>query len=117
MVLDPVPDGHLDALMAHAYLYVLPSLADDTSDFLLRALAHGRAAVVSDLPGHLDVAGGDAFTFTGNDVDDLWRVMGWLLADPAAVDHMERRAAAAAASRYCWDRIAEAYELVFSSVL
>ncbi|MDA8232616.1 MAG: glycosyltransferase family 4 protein [Magnetospirillum sp.] len=115
--LGQVSSEHLDALMTHAYLCLLPSVVDEPPAMLPRALAHGRAVLVSDQPEHLDMVGLDAFTFTSGDVGDLKRVLVWLLNDPQVVAQMERRAAAAATSRYCWDRIAEAYELVFTSVL
>jgi glycosyltransferase involved in cell wall biosynthesis len=107
----------LDALMAHAHLVVLPSLAEEPPATLLQALAHGRAAVVSDEPGHLDVIGSDGFTFTSGDAGDLRRVLAWLVHDEEVVTRMEVRAAATAATRYCWDHIAESYEQVFASVL
>jgi len=112
-----VPPPLLDALMAHATLFLMPSLADEAPPQLLLAMAHGRAVVVSDQPEHLDVVGGDGFSFTSGDAGDLRRVLVWLLNDPPVVEQMQRRAAATVASRYCWDRIAEAYELVYSSVL
>jgi glycosyltransferase involved in cell wall biosynthesis len=107
----------LDALMGHAHLFVLPSLAEESSPTLLEALARGRAVVVSDSPEHLDVIGADGFTFTSGDVGDLRRVLSWLAADEEVVTRMEVRAATTATTRYCWDRIAEAYEQVFASVL
>lgn len=107
----------LDALLAHAHMFVLPSFAEEPPATLLKALAHGRAVVVSDEPGHLDVVGADGFTFTSGDAGDLRRVLTWLAADNEVVTRMEVRAAATAATRYCWDRIAEAYEQVFASVL
>lgn len=113
----PAGGGLLDALMAHAHLVVLPSLAEEPPPTLLQALAHGRAAVVSDEPGHLDVIGADGFTFTSGDAGDLRRVLAWLVHDEEVVTRMEVRAAVTAATRYCWDRIAERYEQVFASVL
>lgn len=107
----------LDALMGHAYLYLLPSQADEAPETLLASLAHGRAVVVSDLPEHLDVVAGDGFTFTAGDVGDLKRVLGWLLADPEVVTRMQVRATATITTRYCWDRIADAYEQVYNAIL
>lgn len=106
----------LDALIAHAHLYLLPSTAGEPAPTLLQALAYGRAVVVSDLPEHLDVIGADGFTFTSGDVGDLRRVLSWLLDDPEVVARMQVRAAATAVARYSWDRIADAYEMVYSSI-
>ncbi|MBC7954184.1 MAG: glycosyltransferase family 4 protein [Rhodospirillaceae bacterium] len=107
----------LEALMGHAYLYLLPSQADEAPETLLASLAHGRAVVVSDVPEHLDVVAGDGFTFTAGDVADLKRVLGWLLADPEVVTRMRIRASATVANRFCWDRIADAYEQVYKAIL
>lgn len=117
MMIGRVAPPLLDALIDHAHLFVLPSLSEEAPPVLLKALAHGRAVVSSDLPGQMDVVGPNAFTFTAGDAGDLHRVLRWLLADPEVVAAMERRAAAATASLYCWDRIADAYERVYESVL
>lgn len=107
----------LDALMGHAYLYLLPSQADEAPETLLASLTHGGAVVVSDVPEHLDVVGGDGFTFTAGDVGDLRRVLSWLTADAEVVARMRRRAAEYAAGRFGWDRIADAYEQVYQAIL
>lgn len=107
----------LDALMGHAYLYLLPSQADEAPETLLASLTHGRAVVASDVPEHLDVVAGDGFTFTAGDVDDLRRVLSWLTADAEVVVRMRRRAAEHGAGRFGWDRIADAYEQVYKAIL
>jgi glycosyltransferase involved in cell wall biosynthesis len=107
----------LDVLVDHAHLFLLPSLAEEAPSILVEALARGRAVVVSDQSEHLDIVGAEAFTFTSGDAGDLRRVLSWLTADSEVVARMELRAAAAAAERFSWDRIATAYEQVFASVL
>lgn len=107
----------LDALMGHAYLYLLPSQADEAPETLLASLTHGGAVVASDVPEHLDVMGGDGFTFTAGDVGDLRRVLSWLTADAEVVARMRRRVAENAAGRFGWDRIADAYEQVYKAIL
>ena len=116
------PD-HLEALLAHAYLIILPFQGrgewqgEGYGNLLLQALARGRAVIVGDQAENMDIVGADAFTFTCGDLNDLRRVLTWLVNDDVVIRQMERRAAATAASRYCWNRIADAYELVFFSVL
>lgn len=107
----------LDALIAHSYLYLLPSQADDTPPGLMTALAYGRAVVVSDLADHLDLVGADAFTFTAGEVVDLRRVLLWLLADREVVTRLRQRAADRVAARFCWDRVADAYEQIYQALL
>lgn len=116
LFLGRVDDALLDALIAHAYLYLLPSRTDEAAPTLLQALAHGGAVVVSDKPEHLDLVGADGFTFTTGDAGDMRRVLRWLLDDADVVARMRIRAAAAAATRFCWDRIADAYEQVYASI-
>ncbi|HTH17303.1 MAG TPA: glycosyltransferase family 4 protein [Magnetospirillum sp.] len=107
----------LDALMGHAYLYLLPSQADEAPETLLASLTHGRAVLASDVPEHLDVMAGDGFTFTAGDVGDLRRVLSWLSADPEVVGRMRLRASESAAGRFGWDRIADAYEQVYRAIV
>lgn len=107
----------LDALIAHAYLYVLPSQADETPPGLMTALVHGRAVVVSDLADHLDLVGADGFTFTAGEFGDLRRVLAWLLDDREVVTAIRQRAATNVAARYCWDRVADAYEHIYQALL
>jgi|AGTN01.1.fsa_nt_gi Glycosyltransferase len=107
----------LDALMGHAYLYLLPSQAEEAPETLLASLAHGRAAVVSDMAEHLEVMAGDGFAFTAGDAGDLKRVLAWLQADPEVVARMRLRAARSVVGRFCWDRIADAYEHVYKAIL
>lgn len=117
MFAGPASGPLLDALMGHAYLYVLPSQAEEAPETLLASLAHGRAAVVSDVTEHLEVMAGDGFSFTAGDVGDLKRVLAWLQADPEVVARMRLRAARSVVERFCWDRIADAYEHVYKAIL
>lgn len=111
-----VPPPVLDALMGHAYLYLHPSQADEAPETLLASLTHGCAVVASDVPEHLDVVGGDGFTFTAGDMDDLRRVLSWLSADPDVVARMRARAEVSATGRFGWDRITDAYEQVYRAI-
>lgn len=113
----PVVKPLLEALMGHAYLYLLPSQADEAPETLLAALAFGRAVVVSDLAEHLDMVSGDGFTFTAGDSGDLKRVLSWLLTDPDVVARMKLRTTAAVANRFGWDRVADTYEKVYNAIL
>jgi glycosyltransferase involved in cell wall biosynthesis len=107
----------LDALIAHSYLYLLPSQGDEAPPGLMTALAHGRAVVVSDLPDHLDLVGADGFTFTAGEFGDLRRVLTWLLNDRDVVMTIRQRAGINVATRYCWDRVVDAYEHIYQALL
>lgn len=106
----------LDALYAHAYLFVLPSHLEGQSLALLEALGHGTAALVSDIPENLEVVGEAGLTFRVGDVADLHGRLTQLLADRDRV----RLAAAQAAERardFDWERITDAYERTFAGLL
>ncbi len=117
MLLGHLDARSLDALMAHAYLFLVAAIAEHSTPTLLQALGHGRAVMVSDAAEHVDILCGDGFTFTTGDARDLLRVLTWLIHDRPVVTQMEQRTARAVVSRYCWDRIVESYEQVFMSVL
>lgn len=107
----------VEALMAHAYLYLLPARSSSASPILLEALAGGNAVVTSDEPQHMEIVGADGFTFTSGDAGDLKRVLMWLLDDAAVVKRMGERAGEAARNRFSWDLIADAYEQVYQSIV
>lgn len=117
LLIDQPEKGCLDALLAHSYLYLLPSQTEDSLDILTTALALGRAVLVSDLPDQMDLIGPDGFTFTAGDPGDLRRVLAWLAADPEVVARMRARATASVGIRYGWDRVAESYEQVYRALL
>ncbi|WP_142847815.1 glycosyltransferase family 4 protein [Telmatospirillum sp. J64-1] len=109
------PDRPLrDALFGHCYLFVLPSTTDGPSPAVLEAVGHGRAVLVSDIPAHIEVVGGNAFTCTPDDPMDLRRQLSWLMDAEEPVRAMERRSVAVA-QRFEWEAIVDEYERVFSA--
>lgn len=112
----PVGGKTLDALFGHAYLVTLPSHGGPPAPALLEAIGHRKAILLSDTPEHVEITGGQGFTFTVGCPGDLKRMLSWLLNDPAVVAAMEERVAATAA-RFCWDRVADSYERLFASLL
>lgn len=104
----------LEALYAHAYLFVLPSHLEGQSLALLEAMGHGTAALVSDIPENREVVGDAGLSFRVGDVADLRRRLARLSTDRDLVS----RAAAQALERvrlFDWERITDAYERVFSA--
>jgi glycosyltransferase involved in cell wall biosynthesis len=75
-------------------VFVLPSAGEGLSNSLLEACARGRVAVVSDIPGNIEVVGADyPLVFNSDDVDALARCLGLALTDPAAREDARRRIA------------------------
>ena len=103
-----VSDRELPAFFRRADLLVLPHRRVDVSGVLFAGLAFGKPMVLSDVGGFRDVARdhGAARLVPPEDPAALGAAIRELLADPAARDELARRARAAAAGPYSWDRIA-----------
>jgi glycosyltransferase involved in cell wall biosynthesis len=103
-----IPDTELPAYFTRADLVVLPYLEADQSGVLFTALAFGKPLLLSDVGGFPEVATtGAARTVSAGDAAALGEALRELLADPAALSAMAKRARAAAAGPYSWDAIAQ----------
>jgi len=100
----------LAMLYTNAHLYILPSSSEGIALSLLEAMSFNDCVVVSDIPQNIEAASPLGFTFKTGDVDDLRRVLGELLGNPALV--AERRALARehVGSRYDWDVVTDHHE-------
>ena len=74
---------------------------------LLEAMAYGRCCVTSDVPECADVLGGAGLTFKRGDAEDLRRVLGEVLADPAEVARLGGVARRRVNATYDWDSVVE----------
>jgi glycosyltransferase involved in cell wall biosynthesis len=103
-----VADGEILALMRRASLLVLPYREIDQSGVAFAGLGAGLPLLLSDVGGFPDIAEtGAARTFPAGDPAALRESLSGLLADPAALGEMARRARAAAAGAYAWEAIAQ----------
>jgi glycosyltransferase involved in cell wall biosynthesis len=108
--------AELDELYVNAGAFVLPSLLEGMPLTLLEAAAHGTPVVVSAIPPHVEVLGGDGaghrLAVPGDELA-LTVALRRALADPAR----ERAGAAALRERvlatYCWRAAAGATEEVY----
>jgi glycosyltransferase involved in cell wall biosynthesis len=103
-----VSDRELPAFFRRADLLVLPHRRVDVSGVLFAGLAFGKAMVLSDVGGFRDVVEehGAARLVPPADPEALGAAIHELITDPAARSELGRRALAAAAGPYSWDRIA-----------
>lgn len=102
-----VSERELVAWFDRADLVVLPYRQADQSGVLFTALAFGKPLLLSDVGGFPEVAAtGAARTVPAGDHVALHDALRELLAHPAELEEMSRRASAAAAGRYAWSTIA-----------
>ena len=102
-----VTEEPLEELYSNAYVYVLPSDVEGMPMSLLEAMAYGRCCVTSDIPDCADVLGGAGLTFVKGDAEDLGRVLGGLLADPALTTRLGDVARERVNSNYDWGSVVE----------
>lgn len=100
-------------LFAHAALYVQPSEVDGTSPALLTAMGLGRCVVVNSIPEHLETVGEAGVAFRLNDVEDLARVLGRLLAEPQTAAALGERARARVRRHFTWEGVTAALEALY----
>jgi glycosyltransferase involved in cell wall biosynthesis len=114
-----VSDREQPAYFRRAELLVLPHRSVDVSGVLFAGLAFGKAMVLSDVGGFREMvdAHGAGRLVPPGDPDALAAAIRELLARPDERADFERRAEAAAAGPYSWDRIAERTLSVYEAVL
>lgn len=105
----------LEALFAHAGVFVLPSSHEGLPIALLESLAHGVRVIASDIPANLEVGLPRCCHFPLGDVDALARLLRETAAkDESAQARVERRAWAAA--HFDWTRNARATRAIYEQV-
>ncbi len=107
----------LDALYAHCRLYVLASRVEGLPITVCEAMAHGCAALLSDIPENREVGGDAVAYFRTSDGADLERALRELDADAALRQRLGEAARARAREHFHWDAIADAVEAVYYRVL
>jgi glycosyltransferase involved in cell wall biosynthesis len=106
----PIYETAYAELQSHAYCYVQASDVGGTHPALLEALGYGGAALVNDIPEHLEVTGDAARVYRFNDPASLAAGLQELLDDPAAVERLRESARQRVRERYLWDHVTDAYE-------
>jgi glycosyltransferase involved in cell wall biosynthesis len=110
-----VSDAELPAFFRRADVLALPHRKVDVSGVLFVGLAFSKAMVLSDVGGFSELVQdeGAGRLVPPGDPEALGTALAELIADPERRRQLERRAAAAAAGPYSWDRIAEQTLVVY----
>jgi glycosyltransferase involved in cell wall biosynthesis len=106
----------LQALYAHAGLFVLPSSHEGLPIALLEALSWGLPVRVSDIAAHREVTLPADSYFRCGDVDHLAQRLSEAVAESADDPPTRRARAAAVARRYDWDKAAAATLALYERV-
>jgi glycosyltransferase involved in cell wall biosynthesis len=113
-----VTDDRIPGYFERADLVVLPYLQADQSGVLFTALAFGKPLLLSDVGGFPELAqAGAARIVPAGDARALAQALRELLADPAALAEMGRRARQAAEGRYSWKSIASAHVALYENLI
>jgi glycosyltransferase involved in cell wall biosynthesis len=111
--LDWVSGDALDELLTHAMLFVLPSDIEGLSLALLDAMGAGVCVLTSDIAENCELVEGAGFTFKRGDVNDLERMLRWLISDShvrlVAAEHAQARIR----EHYLWPVIAKEVERTY----
>ncbi len=103
----------LDALYAHARLFVHPSHAEGLSVAVLEAMSFGTPVLVADIPANREAIHGAGFTFPVGNVPALTETLAGLLADKSKTEAMGERAKRVVAEQFTWEQAAERTAVVY----
>ncbi len=107
----------LQALFAHAHLYVSPSESEGLSLAILEAMSYGIPVLVSDIPENREAVDGCGYFFRAADPHDLRERLKGLLADGPRLAEMGRCGKEFIAAHFTWDTIAERTEALYRRVV
>jgi glycosyltransferase involved in cell wall biosynthesis len=106
------------ALARNATVFVVPTEVGGTHPVLLEAMAAGNAIIVNDHAPNLEVVGDAAASYRGAEgAEGLAAVLRELLADPARMEDLRRRARERALRLYSWEAVTDAYERLAERLL
>lgn len=114
--------GQTDQVLAHlqqADLFVLPSRAEGISNALLEAVACGLPAVVSAIPGNVDVIEHDqnGLHFTVDDPNSLAQSLASLLTQPERRERLGRQARQTVERHYSLSSVADQYITLYQDLV
>lgn len=104
----------LEALFAHAYIYVLPSTVEGLPISLLEAMSYGTMCLTSDIEENRTVLNGNGYTFRNREPEDLKCCLEKLLISKA--DYNQLKTIEYIQENFSWDRAAAETELVYNTI-
>jgi glycosyltransferase involved in cell wall biosynthesis len=115
--LDWVAGDALDELLTNAMLFVLPSDIEGLSLALLDAMGAGVCVLTSDIAENCELVEGTGFTFKRGDVNDLERMLRWLISDSSARLMAADKAQQRVREHYLWPGIAVEVERAYWRIM
>lgn len=107
----------LDELYSNAYLFVLPSETEGLSVSLLEAINFGCGILVSDIPENLDALQDYGFSFKNADVDDLARMLQYLIDNPNLIDEKRGKGREYVRRRYGIGPVVDSLENIYREIV
>lgn len=101
-----VPDGEVGAIFDRADIVAFPYRDVDASGVMMKALAHGRPVVASNVGGFPELLEGSAELVAVDDHEALAAALGRLVEDPSWRDELGARARRLSGDVPGWDEIA-----------
>jgi glycosyltransferase involved in cell wall biosynthesis len=108
--------GYLE-LQSHAFCYVHATEVGGTHPALLDGMSLGRCVLVNGTPENLEVIGDTGIVYKNNDLCDLREKLSWVLGHLDERTRFNEKARKRIFQSYTWDRVADQYEHLFSSIL
>jgi len=114
-----IHDDEIPLYFGAADLVVLPYRRIYQSGVLLMAMSYGKAVLVSDISGMLEIIrdGVTGFVFRSGDVDDLASKINTILSDPLSADNVARNGKDLMREDYNWEKIGRQTEKVYASLI
>lgn len=95
----------LQALFAHAHVFVQPSQSEGLSIALLEALSYNQAVLASDIPENKEVMDGFGLTFRQGDANDLAVKLEFMLKHPEIIKQYKQEGRNHVQTHYNWETI------------
>ena len=116
----PISGDRKDSILAHAYMFILPSDIEGLPIALLEAASYGVCPVITSIPTALEVLGewdmARGFVFDPHSVEELITILETALVTPELVTALGDVARANVFKKYNWDSIVTMTKRVYETV-
>ena len=100
-------------LISNSLALVHPSRSEGLSISILEAMSYGIISILSDIPENLELIDHSGIAFPTGNVEELEKVMRWVLDDPAAAKERGKRAQEIVQRLYSWPAVVRRIEQVY----